>query len=111
MSMQGMNAYADSAISVTSLSAVSVEDFGFSDDEIKGADSMHVSALRSNVIYRYTGLDPVNTVGSEVGHVIYEGAERIIRGKTNITNFRLLALTTSARVHITLGTFGKIPNA
>lgn len=83
----------------------SLADIGFTNDEIKSTDHIHISVVKYGAIrYWYNGATPTATQG----HPIWEGDERIIRGITNARNFKIIAdndALSDVEVAITLGSF------
>jgi hypothetical protein len=102
MAMVAVAGYVDKMVTVGS-TAVTLLDLGFTDEQIKSADSAHISVTRRTIRYWYTGSIPT----ASEGHPIYEGAERIIRGKMNIRHITLISETGLASVAITLGSFSR----
>lgn len=102
MAMVAVMGYVDQHVTVGT-TAVTLEQLGFSHEDITKADSAHVSVTLRNVRYWYTGSIPT----AVQGHPIYEGAERIIRGRENIRRLTLISESGNASVAITLGSFGR----
>lgn len=103
MAMVGVAGYASRTVSVSS-TALSFSDMGFTDDEIKQADSAHVSVFGNSVRYWYNGDVPT----ASTGHPIPQDGERIIRGQRNIKNIQFISTSGTATLAITLGTFGVV---
>lgn len=105
MSMIHMAGYASRMYSLSSSSVATFADMGFTEDEIMGAESAHISCYNQNAWYWYSGRTPaVND-----GHKMYQDGERIIRGTRNIRNFKVIAQSGTVLLAITLGTFGRAP--
>ena len=105
MAMVGVGGYAAKMVDVSS-TALSLSDMLFTEEEIKSADTVHVSVRVGNVSYWYDGTVPTATQG----HEILEKSERIIRGIRNIRNFKVISQSGTAKLAITLGTFNRTPS-
>lgn len=129
MAMIAISGYASRMVDVDDSVAVGLLDMGFSELEIREADTVHVSHISvednaPTLHYWYTASVPpgggqpvVKTPLSEAtssdnqpeGHPIFPGGERMIRGVRNIRNFRIIAGTGTVRMAVTIGTFGRTP--
>ena len=122
MAMIAITGYRSLVFEVTDLTVVGLEDMGFTDEDIREGDTAHISHISieddaPTLYYWYTqenGQDepkePVNESGNAPeGHPIFPGGERMIRGTRNLRRFRVVAGTGSARIAITVGTFGRTP--
>jgi hypothetical protein len=105
MSMIAISGYKSLMVTVDAVTAKSMEDFGFTDDEIKISDSAHVSVFAKNVRYWYNGDTPTPTTG----HPIFVNSERMVRGTRNIRQIKFIAEQGTATIAITLGLFGRVP--
>lgn len=90
---------------VSSSEAKGLLELGFSDDQIKGSDHVHISVVKNGGLrYWYNGTVPT----ASQGHPIWEGDERIIRGLKNARNLKVIAdvgALTDVEVAITIGAF------
>lgn len=129
MAMVAITGYASLMYEVDDTTAVSIEDMGFTNFQIQEADTIHIShvSVEDNaptLYYWYTanvaseGAAPTIAIpesvatsvsGNPSGHPIFPGGERMVRGTRNIRNFRIIAGEGTARVAVTIGTFGRTP--
>ncbi len=86
MAMVGNSGFKSIVYTVTSVTAVGLLDMGVTLEDIKEADSIHISYI---------------------GHPFYALSEKIIRGKRNIYNFRIISQNNSGKIVITLSSFGR----
>ena len=105
MAMIAIAGYVSKMVTVDNSVAKGMEDFGFTEKEISGADSAQISVFGKTVRYWYDGSTPTPSEG----HPIFPMSERMVRGIRNIQKIRLIAEQGTATLAITLGTFGKAP--
>lgn len=126
MAVLGISGYASVMYTVTAVTAVSIADMGFTEREIQESDTIHISHIgiddsAPTLYYWYTARIiegqiseiklPLNEAadGGPAGHPIYPGGERMVRSVRNIRNFRIIAGSGSARIAVTIGTYGRGP--
>lgn len=81
-----------------------VESMGFTEEQIKGQDSLHITVRSGSAIcYWYAKESP--TLTPSTGHEIKAGAERIIRDIRNIRHFQIMAQSGSSVLAVTLGAY------
>lgn len=90
------------ADSIDDQAVVSLEDFGFTSNEVEAAESAHITVYTENILYRYDGSDPELP---DEGHIIVADTERVINGTENITALKMIAIQNSADLFITLSTY------
>jgi hypothetical protein len=115
MAMVGNSGFKSIVYTVTSVTAVGLLDMGVTLEDIKEADSIHISYIgnsNSPTLYYWYSLEnnlpkiPVGGSNPE-GHPFYALSEKIIRGKRNIYNFRIISQNNSGKIVITLSSFGR----
>lgn len=120
MAMIGNSGYASKVITLDAANAQGFADMGFTSAEIADADAAHVSHItvtdNAPTLYYWYNLEsgtpkvPLSETtggGSPEGHPVFPGGERMIRGVRNIRNFRIISGANTARIAVTLGTFGR----
>lgn len=92
--------------------ALTLETFGFTEEQVNAADRARITCATNGVRYRYDGphpeADPPDTGAptASVGHLLAAAGEVIISGNTNLLNLQLIRATGSdAAVSITLEKF------
>ena len=92
-------------VSITTSTAVSLTDLGFTSSEVSDADHFHVQAVANGGLrYWYDGTVPT----SSEGFLLFEGESQIFRGSVNGQKVRFIAdsgATGNVEVAITLGKF------
>lgn len=114
MSMIGNAGYVSKIITVSN-TALGLADMGFTDEQIRRADTAHISYISTSssapILYYWYTLEagvikvPVGG-GTPEGHPLQAGGERMLRGVRNIRNFRVIAGSSSGRIAVTLSSFG-----
>lgn len=98
----GYGSYAFFSGTVSS-SAVSLEDLGFSSDQIKAADVVYISVETDSIRWRMDGVDDPD---SSTGHLVTDGSSFEIWGAGNIGRLRMIAVATDATVQVSMARSG-----
>lgn len=91
----------DNGVTISSTS-VSLEDLGFSAENILLSDIVQLTSYDQNIRYRYTG----SAVANNTGHLIAAGEEAEFVGKDIISKLQFIAESVDAGVWITLARYG-----
>lgn len=78
--------------------ALSLEDLGFTEDEVTAAAVAHITVEGQAIRYRYDGSAPTDTLG----HPLAVGADIIIRGQRLLTNLQVVRQSSDAVINVTL---------
>ncbi len=78
--------------------AKSLADLGFTEDQLKQADSAKISVEAQAIRYRMDAVAPT----ASVGHPIAANATETIAGGSNLKNLRIIAQTSTATLQISL---------
>jgi hypothetical protein len=109
MALIGAIGYATGSVDLNTSVVITIEDFGFTEQQIKDADVLHLTCFGNDVLFLYSGENPVS--GSLFGHLLYENGNLLVKPRQNIRNFRATAVTGAASLVATLGTFGIPPSS
>lgn len=86
------------AVSITGPAKTLIE-LGFTSTEVGRSNSAHITVYGA-VLYDYVGNTPA---AANSGHYIEANGDRIIEGRGNLDNLRLIAVTGTVAGYITLG--------
>ncbi len=90
--------FASVSADVTSSSAISLSDIGFSDIALGFSDKIQITTFSDNVIYRYDGS---NTSTPNGGHLLKQDETLELFGSENSKKLTLIAENTTATLYIT----------
>ena len=100
MTLAAPIAYKDQILTVTDSLAETLEELGVDNDDLKIADYLQISVnAGNNGIHFFMG---GGTPTAAEGHLILLGADRLISGRVNIRNLKVISRTGSATISITL---------
>lgn len=100
MAIISSRAHAELFDTIDAVTAVDLETFGFTADEVKITDYAHITALDGNVYYTYGGVTPTTTSG----HVLSSGGQIVLQGRVNIKQFKMISKSGTVNLVITLST-------
>lgn len=84
---------------VTTAAVSSLSDFGFSAQDLQAARRATISTVTNNLMVTWSGVDPTSTLG----HPVVASADwAVVEGVSDVVRVKLLALTGSATVTVTL---------
>lgn len=93
------NAVETKSATVTTTAVSDLDDFSFTTTPGNRAKRAIISCVTNNVMVTWSGTDPTSTLG----HPIVAAVDTfVIEGSPNVANLRLLALSGSATVTITI---------
>lgn len=98
MAIAASRAYSEAFATVDDQGVFTLLDLGFSEDELKDADFVHLTAIDGELYYTYGGQTPTTTMG----HIIATGGEKVFQGRANAKVVQLIAKTGTVNVIVTL---------
>lgn len=97
--------YASANMDVLNSAVSFLAALGFSSTQIGAADEMHITVYDSDASYTYSGVDP--TIDG-TGHYVDQDTDRVIQGNANIKKFRIIGITGTANIFVTLSSYNPV---